>query len=373
MVSAGRAPRAARRADRRRAQAPWRVALALGAAAALVLGVGGGLLRAGVPVEGAAWAWAGVQHAALMIGAFFGTVIGLERAVALGHPAAYAAPAATAAAGVLLVFGAQEAGAWLLVAGALAFTLNSALIVRRQPALHTALLLAAAMASVLGAGAWAAGLRHDGVHAWWFAFLVVTIAAERLEMTRLMQRRRAAAPLLVAVLVALYAGAAVSFAAARAGHLVFGLALVALAAWLGAFDIARRTVRATGLPRYMAVCLLLGYAWLAVGGAAWALAAVGEPVRDVALHALGLGFVISMVMAHALVILPAVVGVKLEYAGVFYLPLALLQVSLAARFAAPWAGPAWRTAGALGHVVAFVVFALCLVYARRRWQRLHAR
>ena len=45
----------------------------------------------------------------------------------------------------------------------------------------------------------------------------------------------------------------------------WGLALAALlglAIWLMAFDIARRTIAASGLSRYMAACLLAGYAWL---------------------------------------------------------------------------------------------------------------
>ena len=45
-----------------------------------------------------------------------------------------------------------------------------------------------------------------------------------------------------------------------------GAGFVALAAWLGAFDVARRTVRGAGLTRFIAVALLSGYAWLAVAG-----------------------------------------------------------------------------------------------------------
>lgn len=118
-----------------------------------------------------------------------------------------------------------------------------------------------------------------------------------------------------------------------------GAALLALALWLACFDIARRTLRAPGLRRYMAVCLLARYAWLAVGGAAWAAMAQGAPARDAAFHALGLGFAMSMVMAHAPVILPALARVKVEFGGAFYLPLGLLHASLAL---GPGRGPARR-------------------------------
>ena len=37
--------------------------------------------------------------------------------------------------------------------------------------------------------------------------------------------------------------------------------------WLLLFDVARRTVHADGLTRYIAVCLLAGHGWLVVSGA----------------------------------------------------------------------------------------------------------
>ena len=129
------------------------------------------------------------------------------------------------------------------------------------------------------------------------------------------------------IVLALLAGAALSPRSA-AGGVVFGIALTALALWFGQFDIARRTLFAQGLPRYMAVCLLTGYAWLAVAGLAWVGMVQGGEGRDLALHALGLGFIFSMVMGHAPVILPAVAGVKLLFGPWFYVPLLALHASL---------------------------------------------
>lgn len=129
---------------------------------------------------------------------------------------------------------------------------------------------------------------------WWFGFLLLTIAADRLETTRLMRRRPEAEVSLVAVLALLLAGAPASSAAIAHAGVPFGAALTLLTLWLGVYDIARRTVRAEGLARYMAVCLLAGYAWLAVAGVAWAATDLGVPLRDPALHALGLGFIVSM-------------------------------------------------------------------------------
>jgi hypothetical protein len=206
-----------------------------------------------------------------------------------------------------------------------------------------------------------AGARTEAVLPWWFMFLIVTIAAERLEMTRLMRQRPAAPPLLYAVLATMSAGALACAWAPRAGGVVFGVSLAGLAAWLFTFDIARRTIRAEGLSRYMAVCLLGGYAWLAVGGVAWALTATGVPSRDTALHALGLGFIFSMIMGHAPVILPAIARVKVKFSGWFYAPLVVLHATLAWRLVGGWQDLAARGMGAVGNAVAIGAFAAAVV------------
>lgn len=307
-------------------------------AVSLVCGIAGGLVRAGAVVAGHEWlGQAAVSHAALMICGFFGTVIGIERATAAKRRIAWLAPAASAAASVALIAGSHALAAALLVTASAVFLLVNAMLWWRERAPHTMLLACAA-------GSWAVGnvLFARGVPAleWWFGFLVVTIAAERLEMMRLMPRRSGANPMLAAVMVALAAGAAGS-------PRLFGAALVALALWLLAFDIARRTIRAAGLPRYMAICLVSGYGWLAIGGVAWALG-----VRDAALHSLGLGFIVSMVMAHAPVILPAVAGIRLDFNRGFYAPLVLLHVSLA-----------WRLAQSLGQGAVMNAAAIALFAA----------
>lgn len=341
----------------------------------LLAGVAGGLLRAGVPLPamtGSAWQGQAVlAHAALMICGFLGTVIGIERAVAVKLRAAFVAPLASGAGGVFLLLGRLELGAGLLVAAAIAFTAVNIVIVGRQRAAHTWLLLVAAGAWLIGNLLFATDQGTIATLPWWFAFLVMTIAAERLEMTRLMRRRPAAELSLQVVLVALLGGAAWSALAPAAGGLLYGAALVLLALWLAVFDIARHTIRAHGLSRYMAVCLLGGYAWLAVAGAAWAATALGLPLRDAALHALGLGFIVSMMMGHAPVILPAIARIKLEFGIFFYLPLAMLHLSLLLRLVAGVAGDPLRSTGALLNAVAVALFTATMAGAAVAWRIKH--
>jgi hypothetical protein len=351
--------------------------IAAALAVALATGLAGGLLRAGaaLPIDGTPF-WlspAVLNHAFLMVVVLLGTVIGIERAVALKRRFAFAVPVASGAAGVLMLAGMTAAASALAVLSALVFVAVNALLVRRQPAAHTALLLVAALCAAVGHGMFAGGAVAPFVLPWWFAFLVLTIVAERLEMTRLM-RRRAGAPVTLAIAVALLlVGAAASAQAPLPGGLLYGLALAALAAWLVAFDIARRTVRAHGLSRYMAVALLLGHGWLGVAGAGWMMASLGASAwRDTALHALGLGFVFSMVFAHAPVILPALVRVKLLFGPWFYVPLALLHGSLALRLAGGALDPAWRAAGAQGNALAMALFVVVVAASAISWRMKYA-
>lgn len=110
----------------------------------------------------------------------------------------------------------------------------------------------------------------------------------------------------------------------------------------------------------MAVCLLGGYAWLGVGATIAAVAGVAMPGAryDAMLHAVLLGFVISMVFAHAPVIFPAVLGVPLEYRPAFYLHVGVLHVSLILRVVGDLVDSLgrWRVWGGLFNAVALLLF-----------------
>ncbi len=345
--------------------------------ACLLLGLAGGLARLGLlptlAVDTPLFGRAAVSHAALMICAFLGTVIGVERAVALRRLPAFAVPLAAALGGAALWVGAWRLADAAFLAAALLFVPVNLALLGRQRAMHTGVLLLAALCWLAGCTLqwWRPG--DAAVPAWWFAFLVLTIAAERLEMTRLMRHQPGARATLLTLLAALVVGAALGSVHVTSSALVYGAALFGLAVWLLRHDIARRTIRTQGLPRYMAACLLAGYGWLAVSGLAWAALGVQPAAawRDIALHALGLGFVLGMVMAHAPVILPAVAHVKLAFGPWFYAAPVLLQLSLLLRLGGGALFPSLRPLGAAlnaGAVLLFLgtVLGSALLQARRR-------
>jgi hypothetical protein len=339
----------------------WRVPLLVLGFVALASGTGAGLARLGLPLHERVVSWAAL-HGPLMICGFFGVVISLERAVAIGRLWPYLSVLLAGLANAALLGGQDEPARWLYMiasAGLLAASLD---IARRQPALFTATL-------ALGAACWCAGnllwLRGAGVAQvmpWWLAFLVLTIAGERLELSRLLPpstAARALFALLLAVVIAGLGGQSTTVGSARGGALV-GAGLVGLALWLLKQDIARRTVRQAGLTRYIAVCLLAGYAWLAVGGGLFLIGAPLQPgsaAYDVALHALGLGFVFSMVLGHAPIIFPAVLRVNVPYHAAFYAPLALLHGSLLLRVVGDATGEATvLRAGGAANALALAAF-----------------
>lgn len=310
--------------------------LALGFVA-LFAGLGAGLARLGWTMPEVA-AGAAAIHGPLMICGFFGVVISLERAVAIGRLWAYTAPLLAGIGTGAALHGMGAATPWFTLAASAVLLAASLDVLRRQPELFMAVIAIAAGCWTVGSALWAAGWAVHELVGWWLAFLVLTIAGERLELSRFMPPSRAAERLFVGVtavlLVALLAWSQ------PWGPRLFGAGLLALAAWLLRHDIARRTVRQQGLTRFIAVCLLSGYFWLAVAGAVMLAFGLtpGHAAYDAALHALLLGFVFAMVFGHAPIIFPAVLRVAVPYHPVFYAPLALLHVSLALRLAGDASG-----------------------------------
>lgn len=327
-----------------------------------------GMLRIGLALPPLSPTLSG-GHGPLMIAGFLGTVIGLERAVAMGRPWMFAAPALAAAGGLLIIFGAPPA------AGALSIALSSAVlilvftqIVRLQPMLFNYVMTLAAAVWLVGNLFWLFGTPVTHVVPAWAGFLVLTIAGERLELARLVRIPRAGTAAFLAVLAVITAGAFLAPSNYSLGWRVTGLGLAALSLWLLRYDIARRTVRARGLTRFIAHCMLAGYLWLLAGGliAAWHGFIYGG-VYDAALHALFLGFVFSMIFGHAPVIFPAVLGVRMVYTPWFYSHLVLLHASLLLRVGAgllEWLpGRQWAV---LLNVIALLLFLFHTVRSVRR-------
>lgn len=334
-----------------------RVVLLLGGGLGLLAGLWTGLSRAGLPLAGGPAA----HHGILMTLGFLGTLIALERAVAHRAGWTYLAPALSGGAVLWLLADGPAAGSGVLftTAGLLVVTVYTRTwSTHREP--YLALMGVGGLAWVLAALLWTAGASPPRLAPLLAAFLVLTIIGERLELSRLRRPSRAATRRLLLAVGVFGLGVTIGWLAHDVGLIVAGTGLLATTGWFVRHDIARITVRQAGLPRFAAVCMLAGYVWLAIGGVLWitlGLRLGGPLIHDAAVHAVFLGFVLSMVMGHAPIILPAVLRIHLPYRPLAWLPLALLHTTVAARVVADLAGSVWgRGLTAAGNAAALLLF-----------------
>ena len=307
--------------------------LMVGAGISLLAGLAGALLLLGV--------WSPVMstrlskwHGPLMVLGFVGTVICLERAVALGHRLAYLVPAMSGFGVIVLLaplpFDSARAGLALLTLAQLGLLTIYVPLWRRS---HDDAIVIQGAGAFCAAGA--AALLTTGVHVsqivgWLACHMILTICGERLELSRLtMARNRALPALCLAVVAALL----VSVVSPAIGWRVLGVVLIGLAVWLCRHDVARGGLRRGGQAAYIGTLLMVGYLWLATAGIVCTVQ--GPPISrsgyDAVVHSLFLGFTMGMILGHAPIILPAVLQVRLEWTTWFWLPAFLLEASLLVR------------------------------------------
>lgn len=357
-----------------------RAPLMLLAALALLAGLWAGLLRLGWQLPPLTLTLP-ANHGPLMVSGFLGTLISLERAVALGQYQGvryryYLAPfLAGWGAAFLFVTVPSVIPRGLMTLAALGLVLMFVIICRLQPMTDHLVMGLGALLWLVGNGLWLAVRPLAQVVPWWVGFLVLTIAGERLELARVLLHKDSARRTFVLVGTVFIAGLLLSLVRQAAGIRLAGLGLLWLGGWLWRFDIARRTIRQTGVTQFIAACLLPGYVWMMVGGMLW-LGYGGQysvgPVYDAMLHVVFVGFVFSMIFGHAPIIVPALLGVQVSYTPLFYLPLGLLHLSLGLRIAGDilfW--PATRRWGGLLNEIAILLFLMLMVVAVIRGRRNH--
>jgi hypothetical protein len=308
---------------------------------ALLAALWSGLIRLG-------WNWPTLRpglpaaHGPLMVSGFLGTLIGLERAVALKARWSYLGPTLSGLGAMLLIAGVGDwLGPLLMTLGSLGLVIVFALIIRRQPALFTATMGLGALVWLGGNALWLAGRPVHRVVLWWGGFLVLTIVGERLELSRLLRPSQKSVAAFAFSGGLFLTGVILVELDLDLGTRLTGAGMVVLTAWLLRHDVARRTVRQPGLPRFIGICLLSGYVWLGVSGllALRFGAVVAGPRYDAMLHTLFLGFVFAMIFGHAPIIFPAVLEKPITFHAAFYAHLVMLHLSLSLRVAgdlAPW-------------------------------------
>ncbi len=351
-------------------QLALRVPIVLGVALALSAALWAALVRVGWKMPALPMPIAG-QHGALMVSAFLGTLISLERAVALQKKWAYVAPILSVLGGLALLLDVPpEIGRGLIALGSLGLVIVFGFIYRLHPTTDVVTMALGSVMWLIGNVIWWSGESIYRAAPWWAGFLILTICGERLELSRVLLLKQSSRTMFMMAVGVFSIGLLLSLFSLDLGLRIGGVGLILLGVWLLRFDIARHTIKKAGLTRYIAACLLPGYVWLIIGGSLWLIAGLPSSnlIIDAMLHTLFLGFVFSMIFGHAPIILPALLPVDITYRSIFYAPLVLLQGSLIVRVMADlmlnqtlrqWAG--------LFNVLAILLFlGVMLLSIRRR-------
>ena len=335
----------------------------------LILGIWGGLQRTG-------WSLPGTKmnlillHGPLMVCGFLGTVIGMERAVAQNRFWYYLAPFFTGLGAILLLIGIGFNLPHVFISiGSFVLILNFAVVLQKHPSMHMAVMGTGALLFFIGNIFWLAGFPVFNVVLWWAGFLILTIAGERLELSRILQPPKSVKVMFLIFNIVLVTGIIIATFKFEPGMKLAGAGMLLLSLWLLRHDLARKSIKQAGLPKFIALALIIGYVWLGIAGIlalVWGDMAAG-PFYDAILHSVFLGFVFSMIFGHAPIIFPAILNVKMEFTNRFYVHLFLLHAALLFRTISDISG--WiegRLWGSMFNGIAILIFFLNTVSSKRK-------
>ncbi|RYZ19270.1 MAG: hypothetical protein EOO16_20365, partial [Chitinophagaceae bacterium] len=296
------------------------------------------------------------QHGNLMVNSFLASLIFLERAVTFRQKWVLLLPLVNAVSGIAFATGHTLVAQWLQVAGSAGFLWMCGYFLWRHRewyygvfGMGAACLLGGNL-QLLRTGSFTSAVGP------WMAFLLLTIVAERIELSKFLPvSGRARAVLLAALLLVV---AALLLPPGTAATFVLAAGLFSTGAWLLRHDMARKALRAPGQHRYSAVVLLTGFAWL-IGTAILLVFEKNILLGyDAVLHAFFIGFVLSMIFSHAPIILPAISHLPVKiFHPVMYAWFGLLQATLVLRICGDLLGaPGLRRWAGLGNGLVLLLF-----------------
>ncbi len=143
-----------------------------------------------------------------------------------------------------------------------------------------------------------------------------------------------------------------------------GASLIGLAQWLSRYDIVKVNLKRSGHYHFLGLALLLAYIWLAVTGVL-SMLEMGNPfLYDAVLHSFFVGFVLSMILAHAPIIFPGLLKIKTTpFHPIMYIWLAGLHASLFIRIYGDMTqNYELRKLGGIYNGVFFITYILTVVF-----------
>lgn len=273
----------------------------------MVLGILSGLLRMGwtIPMGPEAG-----EHGAVMVGSFLGTLICLERIVALKKKWMYVIPIISGFSLVFFLLGNPQMAFILLTIGSIGLIYIYIDLIARFKEYYFYIMMIGAMGWAVGNIIMIVKPFYPLSAPWWIVFILLTVFGERLELSKFLPQSRQKTNLMILSISLYMIGMIIPYHSM--GRFVTGAGLVLMALWLFKYDIARKSSKSQGIHRFTGTLLLAGYFWLLVCGVLMIIE-VNTPFHyDAMLHAFFLGFTFSMIFAHAPIIFPGVAGLNIR-------------------------------------------------------------
>lgn len=333
----------------------------------LLIGIYVGLIRIGWQLP----FWHGMpisHHGIIMVGSFLGSLISLERVVTLKTKLPLLIPIIMVASMPALLLQNNILAFQMLILGSFGYAIISIQIALKYKLAGDFLIFFGAFFQLIAHIILYKTNSYPLAFAGWMLFLIFTIVGERLNLTRFL-------PVTKLDKIELYAW--LSLLVLSSGFYHFGLAIlvglsfIGLAQWLVRNDIAIINIQKSGQFKFLGYALIGAYLWLFLSGII-SLQRIGNPfLYDALLHSFFVGFVLSMIMAHAPIIFPSILKINIRpHHPIFYVWLALLHTSLIIRVLGDFIQNAWlRKTGGLFNGLSFILFLITMIYLIIQQQR----
>ncbi len=300
------------------------------------------------------------KHGYLMVSGLLGTLISLERTLILKEKWWLSIPVLSALSVMMVLAGQSVFGFSLQILSALLLCLLYAKQwVQYKEVFLLGLLLGAVSWMVSGA-ILLLGNGFPAASVWYILFLLFTIASERLELSKFIYTPVWAHNLLLALFALLILVQGIPFH--WGSNHISGVLIAGVGFWLVQFDIVKINLKKDGFFFYTGSTLFAGYIWLILSGVLMAMPLASFYHYDAVLHSFFIGFVFSMLFAHAPVIFPALLKInERPFSKLFYIPVVLTHILLLIRLYADYSGN-WELRKWIGlfQVLTFGIFFLMM-------------
>jgi len=309
----------------------WRIPFVLTAVLNLIVGIWAGLIRMGWDIPGAPVA---VHHGAIMVGGFLSTLIALEKAIPLKRKLALVVPVISALSLVMVLPGYYQTGLYFLIAGSIGlFFIHAFYLYLHSRDLSIMLMLVGAGCLIVGNAMLLKTQFYPASFPWWMGFILLTITAERIELSKFLPVSINTRYLLLGFLGLFILGLLIPFHGM--GSYFSSVAMLGIALWMLRHDVIRIGLRKSGLTRFSSVALLIANVWLILVGILLATSPDTAYSYDMLVHGFFIGYTFAMIFAHGPIILPGVLGITSKpFHPILYVWLLLVQGSLLLRLIA---------------------------------------